>query len=253
MAKKKENKRIEDDVKRVIRQLEKILQNVFEENETTRLLRPTISGISLDITLEPSEDLDDAEFEQMFKDLDNKRLSFFDFIDEKKETSDFSKFKEILQEWIRKIDERKEDTDNDVDLEDFLEDFKDLHIDSIDIFDENTKPEKNKHEEKNEDKKKVKIIRELSNLERTIEIFKDNDKVYVTADFPSLKKEDFKIIPYSEEVRFEAKFGRKKIVKNLKLPVKIKPNSMNISYRNGIIDVEFERANHIRRKEKKGC
>jgi|GEM_PF-3594508 len=254
MAKKKEIKKIEDDVKKVIKQLEKVLQNVFEKNENTRLLKPWISGISLDITLEPCEEFyeefDDKNLQDMFKDFGNKRFSLDDFIDENNEISDFSKFKEILQEWIRKIEDKTEEKDNRGNYEDY-EDCGEFHNDALADSNEYAKVSSEREEDtENKKKKKVKILKELYNLERTIEIFKDSEKVYVTADFPNLKKEDFKIVPYSKEVRIETKIGRNKTVKNLRLPVKINPNSMKINYRNGIIDVEFTRAHRIRRKEK---
>ncbi len=244
--KKSQVKEIEGEIRRVISDLEKIIQGVFEANQSTRAFRPTIFGISLDISLEPSDDEDAIDLEGLFdsEEPNVKGISLQDLMDIASiDTSDLEKLKARLQKCIEKSRKDVSSSDDFIDLGKL-----DISDDKSDDGTEGSTEGEDEMPTKSETGR-IDIIKDASKIDKShsFEVFKDHDKVSISAQFPGVKKEEFNIYVTGRAVEIEVSRGQKKIQKMVKMPVKIKPDKMRMSFQNGVLDMEFPRANPVRR------
>lgn len=73
-----------------------------------------------------------------------------------------------------------------------------------------------------------------------IDIFESEDLVYVLAELPEVKKEDFLLNATAQNLDLRV-IGASEYSQVIELPARVDPNSAKASYKNGVLEVIFRR------------
>lgn len=86
-------------------------------------------------------------------------------------------------------------------------------------------------------------IREVhEEREPLIDIFEEGDYVVVVAEVPGVKKEDIELYAAEDFLRISVSTAERSYYKKLILPAKVNPRSAKASYKNGVLEVRFQKA-----------
>lgn len=78
--------------------------------------------------------------------------------------------------------------------------------------------------------------------EPLIDIFKEKDSIVVVAELKGFKRENIKAYAERQRVVLSAKTQGRKYYKSLNLPKEVIPETMRVTYKNGVIEIRLKRA-----------
>ncbi len=89
--------------------------------------------------------------------------------------------------------------------------------------------------------------------EPLVDVMEDDKTVSITAEIPGVNKDDIELDLNDEDnvLTIKVDTPERKYYKEVELPAKVKPDSAKATYKNGILDVVFERAEPRKKKGKK--
>ncbi len=89
--------------------------------------------------------------------------------------------------------------------------------------------------------------------EPLVDVIENDTTVSITAEMPGVNKEDIDLDLDEENdiLTIKVDTPERKYYKEIQLPCKVKPDSVKATYKNGILDVVFERVEPRKRKGKK--
>lgn len=90
------------------------------------------------------------------------------------------------------------------------------------------------------EKKKGKIER-TEEFEPLASVYEEDGLVKVVIDLPGVDEESIKIDAHEDKVIVRAQGMDRKYYKEIELPTKVDPNSVDASYRNGILELSFKK------------
>ena len=97
-------------------------------------------------------------------------------------------------------------------------------------------------------------IEEIGEYREPLVDVMENDKtISVTAELPGVTKDDIdlNLIDDNQTLIIKVDTPDRKYYKEVQLPAKVKPNKVKATYKNGILDVTFEREKPVEKKGKK--
>ena len=74
-----------------------------------------------------------------------------------------------------------------------------------------------------------------------VDVFETEDSVHIVAEMPGIEKEDIQLDATDSTVELKATHGERKYSEYIELPVKVDPDSAKATYKNGVLEVIFER------------
>ena len=77
--------------------------------------------------------------------------------------------------------------------------------------------------------------------EPLIDVLEEKNKITVVAQFAGFKEENLKIHVKDQRLTLSAETSDRKYHKSLNLPKKVIPTTMCTSYKNGVLEIEFEK------------
>jgi len=89
--------------------------------------------------------------------------------------------------------------------------------------------------------------------EPLVDVMENDKTVSITAEIPGVNKEDIDLDLHEDENVLVIKVDtpERKYYKEVELPCKVKPESVKATYKNGILDIVFERAEPRKKKGRK--
>jgi HSP20 family molecular chaperone IbpA len=75
-----------------------------------------------------------------------------------------------------------------------------------------------------------------------IDVLEEKNKIIVVAEFAGFKRENLKIHVKDQRLILSAEASDRKYHKSLNLPKRVIPTTMCTSYKNGVLEIEFEKA-----------
>ncbi|MCS7095669.1 MAG: Hsp20/alpha crystallin family protein [Candidatus Bathyarchaeota archaeon] len=78
--------------------------------------------------------------------------------------------------------------------------------------------------------------------EPLIDIFQDNDGIAVIAELKGFKRENVKVHADKRRLVLSASASGRSYYKSLNLPIAVIPESMRITYKNGVLEVRLKKA-----------
>jgi len=75
-----------------------------------------------------------------------------------------------------------------------------------------------------------------------IDVLEEKNKIIVVAEFAGFKRENLKIHVKDQRLILSAEASDRKYHKSLNLPKRVIPSTMCTSYKNGVLEIEFEKA-----------
>jgi len=78
--------------------------------------------------------------------------------------------------------------------------------------------------------------------ERLVDVFEEKDKIIVVAEFAGFKKENLKIHVENQRLILSAEASDRKYRKSLSLPKRVIPSTMSTSYKNGVLEIQFDKS-----------
>jgi HSP20 family protein len=85
--------------------------------------------------------------------------------------------------------------------------------------------------------------RELPSGEREplVDVIEDEKQVTVIAELPGVEKEDIKVKASGKNLSIKVDTPERKYSKNIALPAEVKSESAKASYKNGVLEIRFEK------------
>ena len=77
--------------------------------------------------------------------------------------------------------------------------------------------------------------------EPIIDVFDEKDHILIVAELPGVEESDVKIDVKGDILTLSAERGEKKYSKEILLPSKVDEKSLNLSYKNGILEIKLKR------------
>ncbi len=77
--------------------------------------------------------------------------------------------------------------------------------------------------------------------EPLIDVFEENDRITVVAQFAGFKRENLKIHVKDQRLILSAETSDRKYYKSLNLPKRVNLENLHTSYKNGVLEIQFER------------
>ncbi len=77
--------------------------------------------------------------------------------------------------------------------------------------------------------------------EPIIDIFDEKDEIKVYAEMPGVRQEDIKLDLKEDILDISAQTGDRKYHKEVLLPAKVKPETLESSYKNGILEIKIKK------------
>jgi len=74
-----------------------------------------------------------------------------------------------------------------------------------------------------------------------IDILEEKNKIIIVAEFAGFKRENLKIHVKDQRLILSAEASDRKYHKSLNLPKRVIPSTMCTSYKNGVLEIEFEK------------
>jgi HSP20 family protein len=75
-----------------------------------------------------------------------------------------------------------------------------------------------------------------------IDVLEEKNKIIVVAEFAGFKRENLKIHVKDQRLILSAESSDRKYHKSLNLPKRVIPSTMCTSFKNGVLEIEFEKA-----------
>lgn len=75
-----------------------------------------------------------------------------------------------------------------------------------------------------------------------IDVLEEKNKIIVVAEFAGFKRENLKIHVKDQRLVLSAEASDRKYHKSLNLPKRVIPTTLCTSYKNGVLEIEFEKA-----------
>jgi len=75
-----------------------------------------------------------------------------------------------------------------------------------------------------------------------IDVLEEKNKIIIVAEFAGFKRENLKIHVKDQRLILSAEASDRKYHKSLNLPKRVIPSTMCTSYKNGVLEIEFEKA-----------
>ncbi|MBE0519639.1 Hsp20/alpha crystallin family protein [Candidatus Bathyarchaeota archaeon] len=75
-----------------------------------------------------------------------------------------------------------------------------------------------------------------------IDVLEEKNKIIIVAEFAGFKRENLKIHIKNQRLILSAEASDRKYHKSLNLPKRVIPSTMCTSYKNGVLEIEFEKA-----------
>lgn len=105
------------------------------------------------------------------------------------------------------------------------------------------------------------VVREFGNVkpklkglkderEPLVDVIEGKDRITVIAELPGISREDIKLNCTESNLSIKVDNPQRKYSKMIELPVKVRPNSAKANYKNGVLEVDLQRAEQM--KEGKG-
>ena len=82
---------------------------------------------------------------------------------------------------------------------------------------------------------------DISERKPLIDIFETENNVHVVAEMPGIEKEDIHLDATDSVVELKATHGERKYSEYIELPVKVDPDSAKATYKNGVLEIIFDR------------
>jgi len=79
-------------------------------------------------------------------------------------------------------------------------------------------------------------------VEPFTDILEEDDVIKVIVDMPGVEKEDIKVEATEDMITVSAEREERKYYKDIKLPVKVKPETAKAQYKNGVLTITVEKA-----------
>ncbi len=74
-----------------------------------------------------------------------------------------------------------------------------------------------------------------------IDIFQDNDNIYVVAEIAGFNKDTLKINVKDQKLTLSAKSKERRYYKSLNLPKVVIPDAMHTKYKNGVLEIKLKK------------
>jgi HSP20 family molecular chaperone IbpA len=75
-----------------------------------------------------------------------------------------------------------------------------------------------------------------------IDVLEEKNKIIIVAEFAGFKRENLKIHVKDQRLILSAEAPDRKYHKSLDLPKRVIPSTLRTSYKNGVLEIEFEKA-----------
>ncbi len=89
-------------------------------------------------------------------------------------------------------------------------------------------------------------------VEPLVDVIEEKDKVTVIAEVPGVDKDKIKIRVKDNKLIIKAEDKDRKYYKEIELPAEVKPETAKAKYRNGILEITFEKKTKEEEKEEEG-
>lgn len=89
----------------------------------------------------------------------------------------------------------------------------------------------------------------INKKEQLIDVIEGEKTISITAEIPNVEKKDIDIEATENSLTISINTPSVKYHKEIPLPCKIKQDTANVSYKNGVLDIEFEKAEGKKRKK----
>jgi HSP20 family protein len=73
------------------------------------------------------------------------------------------------------------------------------------------------------------------------DVFDEEDEIHIYAEIPGVKEEDIKLDLREDILDISAQSGERKYHKEVLLPGKVKAETMNSTYKNGILEIKIKK------------
>jgi HSP20 family protein len=106
------------------------------------------------------------------------------------------------------------------------------------------------------------VIREFGNMrkgrsgprirerrEPLVDVMKEEEEVVVVAELPGVEKKDVNLHTAYDELVISVDAPKRRFYKKLKLPAEVDPDSVRISYKNGVLEVRLKKIMEEKVKE----
>jgi len=90
------------------------------------------------------------------------------------------------------------------------------------------------------EKQKGKVVRS-EEFEPLASVYEEDGTIKVVVDLPGVSEESIKVNATEDKVMIRAEGRDRKYYKEIELPSKVDPNSVQASYRNGILELSFKK------------
>jgi HSP20 family protein len=89
-------------------------------------------------------------------------------------------------------------------------------------------------------------------VEPLVDVIEEKDKVTVIAEVPGVDKDKIKIKVKDNKLIIRAEDKDRKYYKEIELPAEVKPETAKAKYRNGILEITFEKKKSEKEEEEEG-
>jgi len=79
------------------------------------------------------------------------------------------------------------------------------------------------------------------------DIIEDKDKVCITAELPGVEKRDINLDAFSDKLTIKVDTEQRKYFKEVSLPAEVQPDSIEASFKNGVLDVTVKKKEAARK------
>jgi len=83
------------------------------------------------------------------------------------------------------------------------------------------------------------------------DIIEDKDNVCITAELPGVEKSDINLDAFSDRLTIKVDTEQRKYFKEVSLPAEVQPDSIEASFKNGVLDVTVKKKKEAARKGKR--
>lgn len=83
------------------------------------------------------------------------------------------------------------------------------------------------------------------------DIIEDRDKVCITAELPGVEKTDISLDAFLDKLTIKVNTEQRKYFKEVPLPAEVQPDSIEASFKNGVLDVTVRKRKEVTKKSKR--
>ncbi len=78
--------------------------------------------------------------------------------------------------------------------------------------------------------------------EPIVDVFDEKDHIRIIAEMPGVEKDDIKVDARKDRLEIKASSGERKYVKHVVLPAYVAPDTLAVSYKNGVVEIKIKKA-----------